>query len=860
MDPTATPDTVVLPGIDTGATAPLSPPDANVSSSAAGGEAGSIHDDGETPDEELLTKAAREAVERARTRFDYVCSVDDENRQNQLEDTRFAWERWAQWDTTNRRIREMARPNPRPCLEFNQCGPFIKRIVNDQRKNQPSIKIRPAGRGATQEVAKIYSGLIRSIEQDSQAGSIYDTALECAVTGGRGYWRMTTDWESEDSFNQVLKISPLANPQNVFLDPDAKEPDKSDAKYAFVCDWIDKVTYENEWPLAGQAVSWERAAGAEDSDDLWASWFAADKVCVADYYEICEYPDELIALDNGQTMWRGDYNQLVMDQAGAWRQQQLMAGMPALTMMPPLPPQIMRSEKRQRKRVDWYKVTARDTPLAKYNWLGNIIPVVCCVGDEIVIDGKHVYQGVIRRLRDAQMMYNYAYTMMVERVALAPKAPFMAVKGAIEGIKSWQTLNTENHPVLEYNIVTTPGGAEITQAPQRGDSIAVDQGLVTILQLCSENLKAITGQRDQQEPNPETPWRGLVQAARQGDLATFHYGDNLARAIALTGRISVGMIPLVWDVQRAVRMIGIDGSEQEMVVNQRLPAPPGAPPEQATTLNDLKLGRYDAAVETGPSYATRRLEAASEINEFMSVVGPQGAMLVADLFAEVADWPGDVGERVARRLKASLPPNIQQADGSKNPEAAAAQAQLQQMQQQMQQMVQAASAEIKQLKDEIAILKTKNESKRLDFVSSIMETQGKRDDLSTQRFMEAENNASQEFIEKLKTAEGIASSMAKLGYDPINLFPMIFQIVAQGGQGMRRGPDFSDVATAIQTQNDANAQQITGIVADANLNQPDPTMTPPSAPAPVGPAGPPGLSGVMPPPGSGPPNGGGNPQ
>jgi len=822
----------------------LPSPDANVSSSDAGGEDGKYdQDDDEQDGAELRTASAKAAVARARERFAYAMSTDDENRRNQLEDTKFAWLRWAQWDTNNRRQRELAKPTPRPCLEFNQCGPFIKRTVNDQRKNQPSIKVRANGGGATADTAKIYSGLIRGIEQDSAASAVYDTALECSVTGGRGYWRVVTDWEAEDSFNQVLKLAALANPQNVILDPDAQRPDKSDAQWGFVLDWIDKITYEEEWPEAGQAVSWEPSPSPET--DQWASWFDSDKVCVADYYEICEYEDELLALSDNRTMWRLAYQDEVMQRADAWRTQQIQMGVPALTMaMPPLPPQIMRSEKRKRKRVDFYKVTARDTPLAKYEWLGKYIPIVCCVGDEIVIDGKHVYQGVIRRLRDAQMMYNYAYTMMVERVALAPKAPYMALKGQIEGIPQWDHLNTENYPVLEYNAITTPGGTEITTPPARTESIAVDQGLVTILQLCSDNLRAITGQRDEQQPNPETPWRALVQSARQGDLATYHYGDNLARAIGVTGNILIDLIPKIWDVQRAVRMIGIDGKEEEITVNQQMPAPPGMP--TPPMLNNLALGRYDAAVETGPSYATRRLEAASEINEFMQTLGPQTAPLVADLFAEVSDWPGDVGERVARRLKATLPPGVAQADGSKNPEAAALQQQMQAMQQQFQAQMQQAMGQITELTNENAMLKVKVQSKQLDLLGTLAETDAKRDDMATTRLMAAENNASQEFIEKLKMTSDVVTAMAKLGYDPRLLFSAIFSQVALGAQSVRRGPDFGDVANALQASSDAGNEQIMRIFQQANMmSSPPPTASMP------GPSGPPGGS----PPQAAPPGG-----
>lgn len=847
MDPS-----ISLPGIDTGATPTLPTPEGVVTSADAGGEAA------ETGSKKKDT-GGPEVVLRARERFEYVLSVDSENRKAATDDMNFAWVRGAQWNEDNRKRREAANP-PRPWLEFNQTGPYVKRITNDQRKNQPSIKVRPAGGGSTQKIADMQSGLIRAIESDSQASAAYDTGNECAVTGGRGYWRLMTDWEAEDSFNQVAKIGPLPNPSAVFLDPDAKEPDKSDIQYGFICDWLDEKTYEREWPKAGAAVSW--STSEQGGNDEWSAWFNANKICVADYFEVCEYEDTLVALDNQQTMWKSDYAKMVMDAGDQHVKALNAAGQPGMVMPPPLPPQIIKSEVRNRKRVDWYKVTARDTPLAKYDWLGKFIPIVMVVGDEINIDGKRIYQGVIRRLRDAQMMYNYAYTMMVERVALAPRAPYVGAKGQFENLTAWETLNTENHPYLEYNIVQFEGGV-VSSAPQRTEPITVDQGLVTILQLCSENLRAITGQKDQTEPNPQTPWRALVQSAKQGDLATFHYGDNLARAIALTGRMLVDLNPKIYDSQRTLRMISVDGKEKQEVVNQQIPsATLGGPP---TIANNITTGRYDVTVETGPSYATRRVEAASEINEFMVTIGPEKAGVVADIFAEMADWPGEVGQRVARRLKALLPPQVAAADDNgQDPQIAMMQQQLQQLQGAMQQMHDAALAEIKKRDDQIAELKVKVQGKGLDFLGSLVEADSKRDDAQQSRLMAAEGNASDEFIAKIGMANDISQELISMGLPaqyagPILAF--VSQLVGKAGQTMRRGPDFSDVANALTAAQNAGNESMMGAVQEGaqQLSQPPvipapqippspgPSMAPGPQPGPPSAPAQPGGNGGMPP-------------
>lgn len=634
------------------------------------------YDDDPDYDPRGLTKMT-EVCDRAKARWEYAQTCDSENRLNQVSDLKFAWVRGEQWNAGIRRQREAATP-PRPWLEFNQTGQFVKQIVNDQRQNKAAIKVRPAGGGATKKLADLRAGIIRGIEYYSKADAIYDSTLEQGVTGGRGYFRVVTEWEREDSFDQVLRLRGIPDAQNAVLDPDACEPDKSDARWGFVCDFVSKDTYEKEWPEARNVVSW-------DSMD-WACYLSADgRVCVADYFEVVEYDDTLVALSNGEVMWRAQYDDMA---------KKITAALPVNVMSDQLGgliiPQIIKSESRKRTRVDYYKLSALPHPLAKYEWRGKYVPIVCVPGDEIVIEGKRIYQGIIRRLRDAQMMYNYWFTLATERIALAPKSPFIALKGQTEEHAEWATANTDNHAVLPYDPVKIGETWHITP-PGRTEAIQIDAGLVTMLQLCAANLREITGMKGAalgDNPKANQPYASLLDQQRRGDNATYHYGDNLARGIGLAGRIIDDLIPHIYDSQRQLATVEPDGKTQKTVmINQRQPNP-NAPddPAQAQVLNCMTQGSFDIVIETGPSYATRRVEAATEMREFMDAMGPQTASLIGDVFADMADWPGDVGTKIAARLRAMLPPQIQalEANPDADPHIAQMQAALTGLQQQMQ--------------------------------------------------------------------------------------------------------------------------------------------------------------------------------
>ena len=120
---------------------------------------------------------------------------------------------------------------------------------------------------------------------------------------------------------------------------------------------------------------------------------------------------------------------------------------------------------------------------------------------------------------------------------------------------------------------------------------------------------------------------------------------------------------------------------------------------QPVVVNDLSFGRYDVVVESGPSYATQRTEAANSMVAFIQAM-PAAAPLVADLIAKNMDWPG--AEEIAQRLRTMLPQQLQDNSGLP-PE-------IQQMIDQGQALIAKQQAEIEKLRDEV---EDRDEDRRL---------------------------------------------------------------------------------------------------------------------------------------------------
>jgi hypothetical protein len=572
----------------------------------------------------------------AKAAFALCEEAEAENRIAALDDLRFA-KLGEQWPESVRqgRIRD-----GRPCLTINRQPAFIRQVVNAARANRPGIKVHPVDSEADVSIAEIYNGLIRNIEQTSKADVAYDTAVDCAVSNGFGYFRITSDYADDDSFDLELRIERIANPFSVYADPLSTASDSSDWNQCFVTEVLSRDAFRAKYKGA-DPVSW--------SDDgyqkLPAPWTSGEtgehSVLVAEWWRRERVKRAILALSDGSVV-----------EADVYRKQKDVLDAQGIAVL-------------GERLVGGHKVTQTVLTgaevLEKNDWAGKYIPVVPVYGDEVNVEGKRHFRSLIRDAKDAQRMLNYWRTASTELTALSPRVPFIGKKGSFKSdARKWASVNSQNHAFIEYD-------GEIPPARQPLDSGAAIGAIQEALN-ASEDMKAILGLYDASLGAAGNEISGVAIQARQaqGDTSNFHFIDNLARAIEHGGRVLIDLIPTVYSGQRMIRVLGADNSARTVALGQPLavtgadgrPQVDLATKLPMTRLCDLGRGRYDLTVETGPSFATRREEAASQMLELIGAY-PAAAPILGDLLAKNLDWPE--ADEVARRLKALLPPQIAQA-------------------------------------------------------------------------------------------------------------------------------------------------------------------------------------------------------
>ena len=612
----------------------------------------------------------KDIIDTALHRMTMAIAAYSDSREDELDDLRFyaaSPDNQFQWPADVLATRGSVQGqtiNARPCLTINKLPQHVRQVTNDQRQNRPSGKVIPADDKADVEVAEIFNGMVRHIEYMSDADVAYDTACENQVAYGEGYIRLLTEYEGPNSFDQNIKIGRIRNSFSVYMDPTIQDPCGSDAQWCFVTEDLMLEDFERMFPDAQPVSSLQAQSVGNES---YAPWLSVDTIRIADYYYV-EHEKAVLHLYYGNvSAMKGSPEDQQMVQMG----------------MKPIKSRIVDVKKVKHCKINGFEV------LESNDWAGDWIPVGRVVGNEFEIDGRIHVSGIVRNAKDAQRMYNYWVSQEAEMLALAPKAPFIGYGGQFEGYETqWKTANTTNWPYLEVNPDVTDGAGGALPLPQRAQPPMASSGLLQAKAGASDDIKSTTGQYDSSlgATSNERSGKAIMARERQTDTGTYHYVDNLARAVRHITRQIIGLVPKIYDTQRVARIMGEDGEPDSAKIDPMQ----AEPVKKIVDQNGIEIdriynpgvGTYDVMVTTGPSYMTKRQEALESMGQLLQG-NPQLWAVAGDLFIKNMDWPG--AQEMAKRFAKTIDPKLMD-DGDKDPALQAAEQQMQAMAKEMEQM------------------------------------------------------------------------------------------------------------------------------------------------------------------------------
>lgn len=567
-------------------------------------------------------KSDSELVSEAREFFSERESAESENRQNMLDDLKFAFLPGAQWDS-NAQMRRQGRP----CYSYNRVAGAINQVVGDQRMVHPSGKVRAVNDRAKVGVAETISGLIRDIEAQSNARAIYDAAFKYAVAGGWGVWRVVPEYADEESFDQVLRIRRVRNPLTAFFDQLADEFGRG-AQRVLIADRISTDSYRAQF---GDRA-WQNLPVARDSQ----GWVDQNEVRIGEFYRMEFRSKKIALLSDGRVMESNSALQGEIERLRA-------AGLSDL--------EVVRERVVKEPVIIWAKIDGAHVLEGPFEYRYDHIPCIRLPGRYVNIEGKDYFQSLILHSKDAQRTYNYDRSNMVETVALSPRAPYLATPKMIKGLESWwDRANTANFAYLPFNI--DPDSPQMM--PKREMGPEIPQAYMALAAHDAEDIKQTTGYinpaiEQQTRAGDAESGRALRTRLMAGDSGSYEFLDNLGKAIQFTHECIISMIPEHYDTQRVIRILGADGREDFVDYD---PA-------------EIKKARFDVTVTLGPSYATSRMEALDTLLE-ASTQMPEIREEAPDIIVRNLDVRGsdEIEKRIRKRLilQGKIPPTPEEAE------------------------------------------------------------------------------------------------------------------------------------------------------------------------------------------------------
>lgn len=548
-------------------------------------------------------------------RFNRIEDIERDQRALAVEDIKFAQTEDGQWDEN-----AIEKRSGRPRYTINRVAGAIDQVIGDQRQNRTDIKIRPVGNGADEDIAKVYTGLIRNIESTSKASNAYDCAFDEVVNGGYGGWRVITEFNDDDAFEQDIKIKRISTATTSLWFGPAEEYDKRDATHAFYTVNMPKEEHKEKFPDS-KAVSWSQE---QFNQNGCTTWVEDDSIRVAEYWVKTPITKNIALMSDGRVI-DTDEEKDVLDEL----QKEGVT--------------IVKPRKVKSHKVEMYLIDGSGILEGPKAWAGKFIPLVPMYGRQSSIENQTFTRGIVRFAKDSQRIYNYTTSAAIETAALTPKDPIWLTAKQAEGHQErLRNFNTRNDPFLFYNADPQAPGA-----PQRGGAPAVQGAFIQQIQQASMDLYHVTNmQPPSLGANPELKSGKAIQAQeRLGDRGQFIFTDNLVKSQEYTAEILVDLIPRIIDTERQVRIMAQDGESETVFVNQSVTDEKTG---KQVLVNDLSTGKYDVVAESGPAFATQRQESAQQILDLIAT-SPMFENLAMDLVAK--DLPILESKELTKRVR-----------------------------------------------------------------------------------------------------------------------------------------------------------------------------------------------------------------
>ena len=509
-----------------------------------------------------------------------------------------------QWDDIEKQKRI-----GRPTEVINDMKITIRRTVEDYDQKRSQIKAR----GKDSYTAEAAQGIIYQIHNDSLGEDIKDSAMYDMLGCGMGFFKWETEYEKDLSFNQIIKLKPIKDPFNVYLDiMNCNEMDNSDVLWGGENLYYECEAFEEMWPDAEK----------ESFPDLHGQ-YNDGRICVSRYERIEYKNDTVISIANPFTgkpliMYITDFEKEeyipllnYFREYGYDQQDDIFAWLSETG-------RILRDKDVERPVVKWYLLSGTEI-LDEGETGGEFVPIIPMLGPRYVLNGSVYYDSLIRQTKDPARLSNLVISNYKETLLSDTISPWLTNWKKIKNHQNtWAQANIKPVAALPYDEIELQDGTIDNTPPVKLNKGDAPAGWATLFQFANESKERTSGLPDSAA--------GLQGNEVSGSALDIRTNNGLANrsiffkkrhfADRLLGKQLEKAIPVYYDSQRVTNISNEQGTSQAVMINSES-HDQGEGKFKGKFL-DIKSGEFTTYITVGPSYNSLRQETTAKLAEVMS--------------------------------------------------------------------------------------------------------------------------------------------------------------------------------------------------------------------------------------------------
>lgn len=510
----------------------------------------------------------------------------------------------------------------KPNVEFNILEAYINRRIGEFAKHEPTLQVRAADGLMNSQITdnlvktmEVFECHVREIIDSQNNDGLQTSLYKDTMSGGFSVAEVYTDYISDMSFEQCIKVERVFDPTLCGFDPLAKQSHKGDGNYCFKIVPRTKQDFEAEYGTEitkGLSFTRDVSPGSFNWSYQNESNGKYNKVLLECWFYQKENKREKIAkLSNGSVIVKRHYEQLL----DIWQNKLKRIEQP---------PIIIEERWSNVESIHLYKLVENkiiDHQVTNYKYL----PLVFFDGNSSVIkQSNYSYSTLMTRpyvyaAEGVQRLKNFAGQCIASELETLVQHKFMVALESIPEDYIDAYTNPQQAQTLAYNAFYEKNPNMPLPPPQviqRTDTPAI---VAATFEGTDRTTQAILGSFDAQqgEVGDRLSGRAIDRGAMQSDAASMPYLENFIKGLNRVGEILMDLIPKYYLTPRSIPIKKANGIRDFKVIND-----PSA--EDSIDIAYFDSNSLQIKIEAGVNSSIQKrfaLEQMTRLAEALPIVG-----------------------------------------------------------------------------------------------------------------------------------------------------------------------------------------------------------------------------------------------